>query len=499
MLDTSLWFQNNTGFSQILDWPLSQCPERTAVVFGAQRLTYHDLNNQIRRFALVLEADGVKAGDRVAIISRNCVEIIIAELAILQLGAVSIKINWRLSPDELQYLLDLNDVGFVVARYERLDWGRQVYQRNQNRMRFYVINPNARRISPFQACIDAAPPPDRFLPRQIPPDAPAMRIHTSGTTGKPKCVVHTHGRLLQQLRCCIPALAFRPGEVFQSTSQLFHIACMGAYMVLATGGTLVLMSRFEPEEYLASLEREKVTGISIIPMVLKRILEYPGLNQYDLSHLKFINYSTCPMPPALLEKAKKRFQCDFFQSYGMTEMSSIVTVLSPCDHSGKHLASVGKPIPGVHIRIEGPDGAICQANESGEILVRGPGQMDGYWGVPADAGQQVLQGGWCHTGDMGYLDEDGFLYVQGRRDDMIISGGENILPLALRGLSLLHPLALHRLRRLIRSIRAVLFVAQHRQDHPCGHQDHESRHADERDLQRVALDEHQQKQDAEHN
>lgn len=431
MQDMNRWVQSNMGFGRILDYSLAEDPNRTAVICGGRRLTYQEFDSQIRRFSLVLEADGVRQGDCVAIISRNCIEFLVAELAILRVGAVSVKINWRLAPEEIQYLLDLNDVHYVVARYERQDWGRQIYERNKNRIKFYVINPDKAGISPFQACIEAVHHSEKFVDREISPDTPAFRVHTSGTTGKPKCVVHTHGQLLRQLCCCVPVLAFRPGEVFQVINQLFHIACMGPYMVLATGGTLVLMSRFDIREYLESMVREKVTGISIIPMVLKRILEYPQLDQYDLSHLKFINYSTAPMPLLLLEEAVKKFRCDFYQSYGMTEMSSIVTVLSPQDHYSdgqRHLSSVGKAIPGVEIRIETQDGTMCPPGQLGEIVVRGPGQMEGYYGVSQDCNERVLRGGWYHTGDIGRLDEDGFLHIQGRRDDMIISGGENIYP-----------------------------------------------------------------------
>lgn len=431
MKETDAIFQGRTGLGQIIDYAVAHYPDRTAVVSEDRRLTYREFEEQVSRFALVLQRDGVKPGDPVAIVSRNCAEYLVAEFAILRLGAVVVKINWRFAPDELQYLLEFNHVHHAIVRYERRDWGLQVYERTRDHIKFYLLNPDESGGSPFWAQIQDAPT-EKLIPRETEDDAPALRIHTSGTTGRPKCVLHTHGAMLRQLRNCLSVLAFAPGVVFQMTSQLFHIACVGAYMTLAVGGTLVLMSRFEPEEYLDSFDREEVDGISVIPVILKRLLERPDLNEHNLSHLKFLNYSTCPMSKALLEEAMGKLCCDFYQSYGMTEMASIVTVLRPEDHfsdGGRHLSSVGRPIPGVEVRIEGPDGLPCSPGEPGEIVVRGPGQMHGYITDDKALNDDVLKGGWYHTRDVGWLDEDGFLYVRGRRDDMIISGGENIYPM----------------------------------------------------------------------
>ena len=431
MKDVNSLFRGSTGFGQIIDHSVAEYPDRTAIISGETRLTYRELGEQAARFALALERDGVGPGDPVAVISRNCAEFLVAEFAILKLGAVVVKINWRFSPDEIQYLFDLNRIHHVVARYERKDWAHTVWLRNHDHIKFYLLNPDHDGRSPFEKALDRFPSAQGFTPREVDLDAPAFRVHTSGTTGKPKCVLHTHGRMLEELRSCLSVLAFGPGEVYQVVSQLFHISSVGSYMTLATGGTLVLMSRFEPTEYLESLEREKVTGVGIIPVVLKRLLEHPDLAKYDLSHLKFLNYSTCPMSPALLDEAMRKLSCDFYQPYGMTEMASILTVLSPEAHhisGGKYLSSVGKPIPGAQIRIEAPDGSLCAPGETGEIVARGPGQMVGYYKADPELNARALRDGWYHTGDIGRLDEEGYLYVSGRKDDMIISGGENIYP-----------------------------------------------------------------------
>lgn len=430
----NLIFPQPAGFGQLLDGPVHTKPWHLALVSGTTRLTYAELGERVDRLAAALERDGVRAGDPVAVISRNCAEYLIVELALFRLGAVSVKINWRFSPEEVQYLLELNGVRLAFVRYERRDWAMQVKEAYAGRpLRFISMNEEEGGPSAFDRYLEQAPPASAFVPRAIAPDAPLVHIHTSGTTGRPKCVVHTHGDFMRELCCCIEALEFVPGAVYQMVSQLFHIACISAYIHLALGGTVVLLPRFEEAAYLESIQRERVTSISVLPTVLKRILDYPELGRYDLSSLNRINYSTCPMPPALLERAIEKFgtQCRFYQSYGMTEMSSVVTVLGAEEHraaGGARLGSVGRPAPGVQLRIQREDGSEAAPGECGEILIKGPGQMQGYFRAAPGLNEEALQGGWYHSKDMGYLDGEGYLYLCGRKDDLIISGGENIYP-----------------------------------------------------------------------
>lgn len=423
-------FQAGTGLGQIIDQAATRWPERTAIVSEGRRLTYGVFYDSVLRLAAALRLDGVGPGEPVALISRNSSDFLLAEFAILKLGAVVVKINWRYTPDEIQYLLDLHHVHYAFLRNERVDWGQALISQNQNHIHFYLLDRDASGISPVDVLLESAPPASAFSQEPIPSDAPAFRIHTSGTTGHPKCAIHTHDGILNELSSCLSVLSFQPGMVYQMISQLFHAASTGAYLVLAVGGTLVLLSRFDPTEYLRSLETEHVTAAGVIPVVLKRLLDHPDFERYDLSRLRVLNYSTCPMPFALLQRAMARLHCNFYQSYGMTEMASVVTVLNATDHvtEGGRLNSVGKPIPGACVRIEGPDGLECPIETVGEILLRGPGQMLGYFGDNMSAADSPLRDGWYHTNDMGWLDGDGYLYLCGRKDDLIISGGENIYP-----------------------------------------------------------------------
>lgn len=221
------------------------------------------------------------------------------------------------------------------------------------------------------------------------------------------------------------------GQRYQFIAQLFHSAAIGAHLSLATGGTMVLKDHFALEDYMHTLVSERIESISVVPTVLKWILDETDNGDYDLSHLKTVNYSTCPIPKALLQRAIEKLHCSFYQSYGMTEMGSTVTALLPEDHlrdGGKYLSSVGRPIPRLRpCASSRPDGSDCPAGTAGEIYVRGPGRMLEYLDAP-ETTHAALVGGWYRTKDMGMLDAQGYLFLSGRADDLIISGGENIYP-----------------------------------------------------------------------
>ena len=424
-MDNISRFQKTTGVGQILDESFARCPEREAIVFGDWRITYRELQALIYRTAHCLRSLGIAPGDRVAIISRNCPEVMIAEIAILKLGGTVVKFNWRLAPEEMTYLLEVRCAFF---KPEREDWGDALRQHYAGRITFLSLTPEADGRSALYSLL--AGMPDTPVETVVAPDAPAYHMHTSGTTGRPKCVVYSHARYLNQLESMLETLEFPDGQVYQYISQLFHSACTGAYLTLATGGKLIMIPNFTVSDYVESLVREKVRAIGVIPLILQGILDEMDRKNYDLSHLKVINYSTCPISPDLLRRALDRLNCRFYQSYGMTEMASTVTALLPEDHlilGGRYLTSVGRALPGAAVRIVRPDGSLCDAGEEGEICVRGQGMMLGYYQLPEKTAD-VIRDGWYFTHDVGYLDEDSYLYLRGRKDSLIISGGENIYP-----------------------------------------------------------------------
>ena len=396
-------------------------------MFGNWRITYRELNDLINKTAHYLLSQGVVKGDRIAVISRNCPEFIIADLAILRIGAISVKFNWRLPPDEMEYLLDLNNVRFAFFKPEKPEWGEELVQHYEGKIHFIQLGMVEGRSSLYSLLEGQ---PDTPVVTEIADEDEAIHMHTSGTTGKPKCVVYGTGRYLRHLESMAASLEFTDGMVYQFISQLFHAAGSASYLVLANGGKLILMQKFQVEDYVDSLEREKVNGIGVIPMVLRGILDEADRKNHDLSNLHVVNYSTCPISPDLLDRAMAKLNCRFYQSYGMTEMSGLVTALVAEDHlvdGGAHLRSVGRPIPGAAIKIVRDDGSECEVGETGEILAKGHGMMLGYFGRP-ELTREVIRDGWYHTKDLGSKDDKGYVYIRGRKDALIISGGENIYP-----------------------------------------------------------------------
>lgn len=424
-------FSKATGFGQIADSTIARCPEREAIVYKDWRITYGEMGSLINRTVRYLQAEGLKKGDRISVISRNCPECLLIELAALKLGIIPVRINWRLAPEEMEYIIDLNDVNMVFYRPEDPEWGRALRehysQPGHSHKTFINLDETKQQSILYDLVMGYS---DGHIEMQIDPEDEAVRMHTSGTTGKPKCVVYTHGGMIGEIESVKHIYEYTDGQRYQFIAQLFHTACIGAYLSLCTGGTLVLMDRFDPTNYMQTLIDEHITAISVVPTVLKWILDEAEKHDYDLSELRVIRYSTCPIPPETLRRAMEKLNCNFYQSYGMTEMGSIVTALVAEDHlsdNGAHLDSVGRPIPGAEMMIADDDGNECPTGVVGEIYVKGPGRMKFYLGQP-ELTEKVFRGGWYHTHDMGFIDEYGYLHISGRSDDMIISGGENIHP-----------------------------------------------------------------------
>lgn len=430
-MDINHIFTKNTGFGQIIDGSIARCPEREAIVYKDWRITYGEMGALVNQTARYLISLGLAKGDRISVISRNCPECLIIEFAALKVGIIPVRVNWRLAPAEMEYIIDFNEVNMVFHRPEKPEWGEELVAHYTHDgvpdIKFVNLDETDKKSVLYDLVTDFSA---EHIEVELDPEDEAVRMHTSGTTGKPKCVIYTHGCMLGEIESVKDIYEYTDGQRYQFIAQLFHTACIGAYLSLCSGGTIVLMDRFDPSNYMQTLINENITAISVVPTVLKWILDEAEKNNYDLSALRVVRYSTCPIPPATLSRAMKMLNCNFYQSYGMTEMGSIITALVAEDHlsdNGAHLNSVGRPIPGAEMMIADENDNECATGVVGEILVKGPGKMKCYRGQP-ELTEKVFRGGWYHTHDMGYIDEYGYLHISGRTDDMIISGGENIHP-----------------------------------------------------------------------
>lgn len=417
----ALTYDENGGFAQILERSARLFSRKTAIISKSQKVSYWELDNRAGRLAACLESLKLSENRKVAILMPNCQEFLEIVFACAKAGIPVAKINWRLSPREIIKLLKVNDVGLVFLRMKNITWKQDVLDELSD---IAYIDMDT---STYYDLL--AGQPEIISHRTIPKDQELMLIHTSGTSGTPKSVVYTHGNFLEQVSLCVRTMNFTSNIVFQMMAQLFHTVSIGAYMCMAVGGTLVLFDHFDPDAYMESIQKNKVTRISAIPTVVQMLMDHPDFDKYDLSSLKALSYSTSPMPPALLGQLMSKLRCDYYQTYGMTEMGSIVTVLGKDDHvrGSSRIYSVGQPMPGCAVKIVGDDGRICSVGDVGEIALKGPGLMKGYYKMP-ETTAMVVRDGWYYTNDMGYLDESGYLFLCGRKSEMIISGGENVYP-----------------------------------------------------------------------
>lgn len=426
-------------FSQILEAGAQECPDRTAVICGSSRITYGAMNQRINRLAHALYqlADGRQL--RVGIISKNCIEYLELFLACARSRMIAVNMNWRCTAAELNYLVRQTDSQILFYNLEKDDVRTGLLKEFQDRLPMFNMDRTCGGTSEYESFLaqgEASP-----LIVDGSPDDVFSYYHTSGSSGIPKIVVSTHRELLKKIKVLVEGERFEYGTVFQAMTQLFHAGSLGNYMCFACRGTLILFNHFNASAYLASLERERADRITVAPSTLRALLYAPDFTAYDLSHLKCINYSMAPMPDSLINYALKLLPgTEFMGIYGMTEMAGGVTVLEHDGHfieNGRFRSSVGLPMSGMEIRVTDENGAPCAPGVIGEIAIRGCGQMKEYYRNP-DATSQALRNGWLYSNDMGYLDESGYLFLCGRRSNMIITGGENVFSTEVENVLLEH-------------------------------------------------------------
>lgn len=413
-------------FGRILDYGLEHVPDKPAVICRDDRITYSELDKKANRVANAVSRY-CEPGERIGILSINCIEYFELVIGCARAGMPIVNINWRLSPREIVNLLDFNDCKIAFMNTGNEVWEEELKDLIKGRIMLVDLMPRGGKPSMYNCMI--AGESNAFSMVPVKPDDILFHIHTSGTTGIPKCVMHSHKGFVSEMRSCKDIIGFSQHEVYQVMNQMFHVASIGPYTELMAGGTIVMFDRFEADPYLRSIEKNQVTRVSVIPTVLKLMLQQMKVKDYCMDSVRTVNYSACPIPPSVLEEAIAMLpHCEFIQSYGMTEMGSIVTVLGEEDHKNRsYLHSVGRCIPGCEMKIVGEDGRTLPDGETGEICVKGPSMLKGYYKRPELFEKYVLDG-WLHTGDLGYKNQQGYLFLEGRKNHMIISGGENIYP-----------------------------------------------------------------------
>jgi acyl-CoA synthetase (AMP-forming)/AMP-acid ligase II len=419
-------------------------PGQPAFVFEATTTSFADLERHAVQVANGLAALGLGPGSRVAYLGKNSPIYFEVLLGCAKAGVVMTPINWRLAAPEIAYIINDCDAAVLFFSREFAATAQSLAPQLPRLRHTIAIEGQADWATNYTTWRDAqsaAPTPpgaDR--------SSTAVQLYTSGTTGRPKGALLPH-------RAFFASLA-RPEErptwsqwtgddVSLLAMPIGHIGGTGwGIQALLAGATSVVMREFDPDGVLDAIETHRISKIFMVPAAMQIVVRRPRARQIDWSCMKYMLYGASPIPLDLLKECMAVFGCQFVQMYGMTETCGTVVVLAPEDHSPEgspRMRSAGRPMPGVELAIFDPEGQPVAAGEVGEIAIRSDANMTGYWKQQDATARTISPDGWLRTGDAGYLDADGFLYIHDRIKDMVISGGENIYPAEVENAIFGHP------------------------------------------------------------
>ena len=419
-------------------WLYKHCirqPEAEAVIVDDIRLTYAELNSRVNRLANALAGLGVKMGDRVAALMFNSNEYAEITFALAKLGAILVPLNYRLAPLEIEYILnDSGSIGLVYAN----DLGSLIEGGRDNIGVESYICVGGEPVAPihdyeeFLAGASDSEPPSASTDI----DTPLTILYTSGTTGRPKGAVLTHGNCLFASLNMAQHNKTTDARTLIST-PMFHVAGLTAQALptIYRGGTIIFQRYFDPEHALQLIERERVNLSLLVPAMLLFMSQVSGFDDYDLSSIESIFIGGAPCPGPLLRTYMDR-GIPIRQGFGMTENTGSGTLLDTDDLERK-FGSCGKPMFHCDARVWNADGNDAKPDEIGELMLQGPVVMKEYWNMP-EATEASFTDGWFHTGDLAKMDEDGYFYIVERKKDMLITGGENVYPAEVEEVILAH-------------------------------------------------------------
>lgn len=414
---------NFNGSSQV-QYQAQRRPDAPAVVFEDRVWSYHELQAGTCETAALLRSSGVRRGDRVAILGLNSDEYVIAQLAVSRLGAVAVLLNYRLSVEELKYLLAdcepvalLLDADFLDIRDQLCDVSTNVLWSAT----LFDVADSKESVRARRSSFRGVDVPDCMMG----PDDLDRILYTSGTTSQPKGVMLSHGNAWWNVLTMMMEGCCAPGERTLIFAPLYHIGAqdLPGLRIFAAGGTMVIMRRFEAASVLGQVEKQRITGMVLVSTMIHMMLDCPDRLQFDTSSLRWLIFGQ--VPENMLEEVRRIFpNAAIKNSYGLTEVCSMATTIDDSNQRQRPL-SPGRPVATVDLRIVDDTGVTVPSGVLGEIVLRGPKVMLGYWRLP-EITSEAIRDAWLHTGDVGYLDDEGFLYVVDRKKDMIRTGGENV-------------------------------------------------------------------------
>lgn len=429
---------NTTDFLNIAT---AICPDREFMLFEGHKQSFLQTSGRVARLAKTLSDYGIEKGDRVGMLQVNCSQYIEIYFAAARLGAIFVPLNFRAKADELSYMISHAEPKVLFAGQRYLDMIADMLPGLVSVEQCICLDSNDNDNYPYyENLIDPSGPEGPVA--EIGDDDVTILMYTAGTTGRPKGVPLTHSGFVSYVLDNVEPANPEIAERNLLTVPLYHVAGIQAMMAATYGGrTLVLMKQFEVGEWLKTASMEKASRAMLVPTMLKWIIDHEDFAKYDLSSMKVITYGAAPMPFEVIKKAIEKMPwVRFINAFGQTETASTITALGPDDHiiegtdeeKEKKLkrltASIGKPLPGVEVKIVDEGQKELPPYEVGEIMAKGARIMKGYWKDEQKTSQVITDNGWLRTGDQGWRDDEGYIYMAGRADDMIIRGGENISP-----------------------------------------------------------------------
>lgn len=437
--------------SDFLSISAAICPERDFMVFEGERFSYEQTGDRVNRLAFALDGLGIKKGDRIGMMSTNCPAYIETYFAAAKIGAIFVPLNFRAKSDEVEYMLNAAEAKILFTGERYLD----------------MVSAMSSRLLKLEKCVSLDTPFDGMLNygdlintevedeffAEVEDEDTTILMFTSGTTGRPKAVPMTHDTfgayILENVDPADPEIE----EKNVLTVPLYHVAGIQGMLAASYGGrTLVMMRQFAVNDWLSMVQNERVDRAMLVPTMLKQVIDAPDFTDYDLSSLSVITYGAASMPFAVIKRAIELFpDVSFINAFGQTETGSTITMLGPEDHKiegteeekekklNRLSSSIGKPLPDVEVMIINENEEPVEPGVVGEIVAMGPRIMSGYWDDEEKTKKAFTEDGWLRTSDRGYMDEDGYIFLAGRADDLIIRGGENISPIEIENVLTSHP------------------------------------------------------------
>ncbi|BDI60589.1 long-chain-fatty-acid--CoA ligase [Qipengyuania nanhaisediminis] len=426
-----------TTFDEFLTYWGEQRPDGIALEDGERVTTYAEAERLTRQLIAYFHANNIGKGDMVAWLGRNSDRYFLMLYAAARMGAVIAPIGWRLAPPEIAYILSDTGAKLVVAEDAFLASAEEVAATLDPRPRVVRDDIAFAEVANMEP-VDYAPPHE---------NDPVLQLYTSGTTGNPKGAQLSNRNLFAlrkpSLDEQVPWQIYGPDDCMLAVMPCAHIGGTGVAAIAAANGVRILvMPEFTPGGVLDAIVKG-ATHMFLVPAALQMVIQHPQASGTDFSNLRYLMYGAAPMPLELLKEAVRTMpQTGFLQVYGMTETCGTVTMLPPEDHvleGNERMRSAGKAVPGVTIEVRGADNAEVPRGEIGEVCIHSPSNTAGYWNLPEATASTIDPDGWLHTGDAGIMDQDGYVYIQDRIKDMIISGGENVYPAEVENAIFGHP------------------------------------------------------------